>query len=316
MVSRRQLRDLGISHDHIRNEVAAERWARLGRQSVAVHRGPLPVLARAWTAIWEVGERIAVLDGVSALAAGGMTGFDESCLHLSVLHTHDVQRQDGVRVHKVIRRLEKEILLGGIPRTRPEIAAVRAAGWAVSDRQAALLLLLPVQQKLTTPNALLEAVGQCLGRRRRGFIKRVVADVALGVQSLGELDFARLCRARGLPEPSRQVVRQGPRGRIYLDVRWDDYGLVVEIDGVQHREGLAVSLDNLSRNAVALGDDRVLRIDLVGLRLCEDEFMDQVGAGLRPITPQASDHGDPTRWGAAAYLEPGGWREREAGRRR
>ena len=24
-------------------------------------------------------------------------------------------------------------------------------------------------------------------------------------------------------------------GRIYLDVRWDDYGLIVEIDGAGHR---------------------------------------------------------------------------------
>ena len=223
-----------------------------------------------------------MLDGASSLSASGLARYDEGCLHVSVRHTHDVPRLDGVRTHKLIRRLDSEVLSSGIPRTRPEIAAVRAAGWAVSDRQAALHLLLPVQQGLTTPGALHEAVGRCLGRRRRSFIKGVVADVALGVESLGELDFARLCRSRGLPEPSRQVVRDGPRGRIYLDVRWDDFGLVVEIDGVQHRQGLAVSLDNLSRNAVALGDDRVLRIDLVGLRLWEDDFMGQVGVGLGP----------------------------------
>jgi very-short-patch-repair endonuclease len=180
----------------------------------------------------------------------------------------------------VIRRLDDELVPVGIPRTRPEVAAVRAAGWAVSDRQAALLLLMPVQQKLTTPAALHAAVGRCLGRRRRAFIKAVVRDVGHGVESLGELDFARLCRARGLPEPSRQVMREGPRGRIYLDVRWERHGLVVEIDGMQHREGLAVSIDNLSRNAVVLAGDRVLRIDRVGLRLHEDAFMDQVAVGL------------------------------------
>lgn len=101
-----------------------------------------------------------------------------------------------------------------------------------------------------------------------------------GVQSLGELDFARMCRVRGLPEPERQVVRRGPRGRIYLDVRWKRSRLVVEIDGAQHREGLNVSTDNLSRNAVTLQSDRVLRIDLIGLRIFEDEFMGQVAQGL------------------------------------
>ena len=49
----------------------------------------------------------------------------------------------------------------------------------------------------------------------------------------GKFDFARLCRSRGLPEPSRQVVRQTPGGRIYLDVAWDGYDLVVEIDGAR-----------------------------------------------------------------------------------
>ncbi len=235
VLSRRQLRTAGITHDHIRNEVAAGRWALLGRQTVAVHRGPLPVLAHAWSAVWEVGERIALLDGVTALAASGLTNFDEQCLHLSVRHTHDIPRLRGVRMHKVIRRLDDELVTTGIPRTTSAVAAVRAAGWAVSDRQAALVLLMSVQQGLTTPESLYEAVGRCLGRRRRGFIKRIVTDVAFGVQSLGELDFARLCRAHGLPEPSRQVLRRGPRGRMYLDVRWDQQRVVVEIDGAKHR---------------------------------------------------------------------------------
>jgi len=271
---------MGITHDHIRNEISGERWTALGHQSVAVHRGPLPAIAKAWSAIWEVGERIAVLDGVTSLIASGLTGFDEDLLHLSVRHSHDIPTLDGVRVHKLIRRLDDELLPTGVPRTAPAVAAVRAAGWAVSDRQAALLLLMPVQQRLTTAAALDLAASTCLGRRRRAFIRAVVRDVALGVQSLGELDFARLCRARGLPEPSRQVVRRGPRGRIYLDVRWDRHGLVVEIDGAQHREGLNVSIDNLSRNAVVLTGDRVLRIDRIGLRLHEEAFMGQVTLGL------------------------------------
>jgi very-short-patch-repair endonuclease len=88
-----------------------------------------------------------------------------------------------------------------------------------------------------------------------------------------------------VPSPAAFLSRrarssEGPRGRIYLDVRWAEFRLVVEIDGVQHRQGVAVSLDNLSRNSVALTSDTVLRIDLVGLRLFEDDFMDQVTVGL------------------------------------
>jgi len=274
------LSDLGVSHDHVRNEIAAGRWRAVGLQSIAVHRGDLAIEALRHVAVWETGSRIAALDGVTALAAAGMTGYSDDHIHLSVKHTHDIRPLPGVRLHKVIRRVAHEVLPTSPPRVRPAIAAVRAAGWAVSDRQAALVLLMTAQQRLASPQQLFEAVGICLGRRRRAFIKGVVGDIALGVQSLGELDFARMCRRRGLPEPSRQVLRHGPRGRMFLDVRWDRFALVVEVDGMQHRQGLAVSLDNLSRNAVTLSADRVLRIDLVGLRLHEDEFMRQVAIGL------------------------------------
>ena len=111
-------------------------------------------------------------------------------------------------------------------------------------------------------------------------IRGVVRDIAFGVQSLGELDSRLSGRARGLPEPSRQVVRQGPRGRIYLDVRWDDHGLVVEIDGAHHGLGLNPTEDNLRQNSVTLAGERVLRIDVIGLRLEMHRFMDQVEAGF------------------------------------
>jgi very-short-patch-repair endonuclease len=74
------------------------------------------------------------------------------------------------------------------------------------------------------------------------------------------------------------VVRRGPKGRIYLDARWDDIGLVVEIDGSRHRQGLAVMDDNLRVNSLTTGGETVLRIDLVGLRISPDAYLDQVCA--------------------------------------
>ena len=71
---------------------------------------------------------------------------------------------------------------------------------------------------------------------------------------------------------------RGPRGPLYLDVRWDDLGLVVEIDGAQHQWGLAATDDQFRQNAVVLRGDRVLRMTLMGLRLNPQEFMDQVCA--------------------------------------
>lgn len=281
VVSRDWLQTVGIGFDDVRTEARSGRWVTHGLQTVGLHTGPLGLEGQRWRAIWETGAKVAVLDGVTALQAAGLQGYAEQILHVSVVHTCAVKKVSGVRLHKVIRRVEGEVVPVGIPRTRPAVAALRGAYWAVSDRQAALILLMAVQQRLTTAEDLATWSGQLQGRKRRRFIKLMLSDIAGGVQSLGELDFARMCRVRGLPEPTRQAIMRGPRGRIYLDVRWDGYGLVVEIDGAQHREGLAVTDDNLRRNAVSLGRDRVLRMDLIGLRLYEDAFMEQVAHGLR-----------------------------------
>lgn len=280
VASRKQLHRLGIGHDDIRREVDAGRWATPGTQTVALHRGRPTPIARRWRAVWEAGLAISVLDGVTALQHAGLTGYDEETVHLSVLHRHNVKDLSDVKVHKVARRVSGEVITAGVPRARPEVAAIRAAHWAVSDRQAALVLLLPVQQRIVTPQRLLAARRLIRGRTRRAFVDAVVRDIVHGVQSLGELDFAGLCRAWGLPEPSRQVVRTGPNGRIYLDVRWDDHALVVEIDGVHHGLGLNPTWDHLRQNSLTLGGDRVLRADVIGLRLETDAFMRQVKQAL------------------------------------
>jgi very-short-patch-repair endonuclease len=108
----------------------------------------------------------------------------------------------------------------------------------------------------------------------------VLRDITDGAQSLGELDFAAMCRRHGVPAPDRQVLRRTARGRVYLDARWDGRRLVVEVDGSGHRVGLAVTDDNLRQNEVSLDRNLVLRIDLVGLRVHESAFMGQVCRGL------------------------------------
>lgn len=108
----------------------------------------------------------------------------------------------------------------------------------------------------------------------------LVRDIADGAQSLGELDLAAMCRRRGLPAPARQAVRRTPAGRIYLDAAWDDPPVSVEVDGAQHREGLQVSWDNLRQNEVVIEGGLVLRIDLIGLRIVGERFMDQLTRAL------------------------------------
>lgn len=273
VLSRELLAQLGFDRHAIAREIDASRWKRLGRQTIAMHHEPLPLRALHWRAHWET--RLSTLDGVSALQDAGLTGFEEAVVHVSVPHGWRPPQVEGVKRHH-LQRIEDEVATNGIPRVRLPIAAVRGAHWAKTDRQAALVLVLAVQQRMVAPHQLRLASRLVHARRRRALVPLLVQDITDGAHSLGELDFGAFCRLYGVPAPDRQVVRHGQNGRIYLDVRWDGIRLVVEIDGSQHRMGLAVSDDNLRSNDVVISGDRVIRIDLIGFRLRPDMYMAQV----------------------------------------
>ena len=285
VVSRAMLRDVGVTRFDVCSEVEAGRWRVHGRQTVVV-QGRRPAGAGLWwSALWEVG-RGAVLDGVASLQAHGLTGFDSARVDVSVAIGNRPHRPPAVVVH-VPGELGPTADTG-VPRTAVEVALIRAAVWAVSDRQAALLIAMTVQQGLVAPERLLARWSTIKRSPRRAFLDRVIRDVCDGAHALSELDFAALCRERGLPRPTRQSVRHGSGGRIYLDVEWRDHGVAVEIDGGHHFRGLQPVDDALRQNDVVVGGAVVLRIPLLGLRLAPERFMDQVAQALMLAEQRAS----------------------------
>ncbi|MBB2985398.1 hypothetical protein [Terracoccus luteus] len=285
---RRDLRAAGLTRHDVATEVAAGRWLAVGRHTVATTTGDPSREALWWRAVWESGAG-AVLDGVSALQAQGMTGFETAVIDVSMPSANRDHDVAGVRLHR--RRVVGPVAGGGIPRAHPVQATIRAAQWATSDRQAALLLCLPVQQRLVRPDDLFAAWAAVGRSPRRALLHAVVRDVCDGAQSLGELDVGRLCRRRGIPPPSRQRLVRLPTGRVYLDVAWEDIGLVVEIDGGHHLLALNTVDDALRQNEVTMGSEWVLRIPVLGLRLAPDRFLDQL---LRAWRLRAAEAGDGT----------------------
>ncbi|MFC9690269.1 hypothetical protein ACFTSF_17110 [Kribbella sp. NPDC056951] len=270
---------IGTPRWEVTAELRAERWARHGSQTIATYTGPLTAPAVWWSAIFEVGGG-AALDGSTALCAEGLRGFTD-VLHVSTPKSWHPRRPPGVIVHETRRRQPTDLVGTGIPRTRPPVAAVRAALWARSDRQAATLLAMTVQQRLTTAEAIAEAFQTVRRDRRRRLIMAVLADLSTGAQSIGELDFARLCREFGLPEPDRQTRRRGPDGTWYLDSDWTRYDAVVEIEGVHHLEADQAMSDASRQNELTIDHSRVLRIPVIGLRVAPDHYLSQVARLLR-----------------------------------
>ncbi|MGN6131518.1 MAG: hypothetical protein ACTHOK_14355, partial [Nocardioidaceae bacterium] len=139
VVSRPQLKELGITRGEIRAHLLAQRWVRVGTQSICTHRGPLTQRARHWAAVFEAGPR-AHLDGASALLEAGLTDFRVERIRVSVPRGARVRRGRGLDIRQTRRWRPDDLVLGGVPRTRVEVAAVRAALWARSDREAAYVL--------------------------------------------------------------------------------------------------------------------------------------------------------------------------------
>lgn len=280
VIGRPEVYAASVTRAEVRANLAAGRWQRVGRQALVTHNGPVTEDALRWVAVIEAGPR-AILDGVSSLQAAGLRNFDQDVIRVSVPRGARVRRVPGVDIRQTRRWAPDDVVAApGVPRSRNEVAGGRGALWARSDRQAALVLTMAVQQGLTTADGLAREMLQVRRDRRRSFIHAVLLDLLDGVRSLGELDFARLCRERGLPEPSRQVVRRGRKGKYYLDVFWDDWSVVVEVDGIHHSWAQNVVDDALRHNDVALGAHTVLRLPLLGLRVAPDDFFTQIERAL------------------------------------
>ena len=280
VLSRPQLYDLGITRWQIRGEVRAHRWQLIGDQSVCLHNSAISDEGHQWAAVFQGGPR-AHLDGASALVASGLERFGIDRERVSVPRGAKVRRTRRYDIRQTRRWSAADVVGTGVPRTRPEVAAIRAALWAVTDKQATYILTLVVQQGLATAEALGWELLRIRRDKRRLLLSAVVNDLLDGARSLGELDIGRELRRRGFPAPERQVLRRDARNRYYLDLYWPEWKLVVEIDGIHHAWAENIVGDALRQNALALDGDTVLRLPLLGYRLQPEDFFAQIEQGLR-----------------------------------
>lgn len=280
VVSRRQLLAAGVPRWLIRAELRAGRWRQQPGQVIVLHTGPLLPRANRWAGVLATGPR-AALDGVSALQEAAVTGLDDEVVHVIVPRGAEPRRVPGVRVHESRRFSEEDVIRPGIPRVRPAVAAVHAALWAVTDRQALLFPMLVVQQRRATVEQLTDAISAVRRHPRRRLLLNLVRDLAGGVRSLHELDVAQDLRRRGLPEPDRQAVRKRRSGVEYLDCEFTAYGVVLEIDGAGHEDPSQQLVDVLRDIAVATDGQTTIRLPVQAYHLGKEQILDRIAELLQ-----------------------------------
>jgi hypothetical protein len=239
VASRTQLRVLGVDADHVAGQVRAGRWRAVGPNAVLLHNGPPTLRQTWWLAVVNAGPH-AALCAFTALAADGLTGWEREPVHVLVPRGTTLPPLPGVKVHES-RRYDPVADIHPTrlpPRTTPARSAVDAATWSRRPRKAVGVLAAAVQQRLTRAEDLQEELATAGRIRHLRLLMSAAVDIGGGSQALSEIDFVRLCRRFGLPEPVRQSVRVEASGRRrYLDAEWrlpDGRVVVAEVDGALH----------------------------------------------------------------------------------
>jgi hypothetical protein len=260
-----------LSEEQLRWKVASGRWQKPARGVLVAQSGPLTDRQLLRVALLAAGPQ-AALAGLTAAQLDGLTGFGDSGkvsdrpIYLLVPYGHRRRTAPiGLTVvtHYSRRLGDEHVHPARQPRrTRIARSIVDAASWMATDRGAMAVLAAGVQQRLVRVEDARQEAEQMVKFHRRKLILDTLGDIAGGAQALSELDFTRnVVRAFRLPAPTRQAARRDARGRRrWTDVSWDEYKLVVEIDGAQHTEDPLQRWDDMERD-IDLGADgyRTLR---------------------------------------------------------
>lgn len=277
------LRRWGWTVGALRSQLDARRWQRVGR-AIVLHNGPLQPEERRQVALLNCGPR-AALTGFTAATELGLTGWERESVHVLVPGGARITRVPGIplRVHYTGDWDAVDLLRGrGLHCLRAALV-VAASGFA-KPRPACGILAAGVQQRLVRPRELEHELLISPRVRHRAVLLHAVRDIAQGAEALSEMDFARLCRRFGLPQPTRQAVRAEPSGRRrYLDAEWvrrDGQRIVAEVDGALHLIARQWWDDQYRQNELVITGDVVLRYPSVVVRTEQEIVADQLRRAL------------------------------------
>ena len=259
VLRREQALGAGFSRHVINGRVASGQWQRLHTGVFATFSGPVPRTALLWGAVLRAGGD-AVLSHHTAAEVWNLTDQSSSSIHVSVprqagslvipgLVLHYSSRLPGARHPARLppqTTLEETVLdLADVSR-----AAEDAVAWAIKA----------CQRRLTTPDRITAALETRNRVRWRRDLTGAVAEVRTGVHSPLELRYLRdVERRHGLPRGDRQAVTIRRGAREYADVRYPEYGVVIELDGVMAHPAEARGHDSRRDNANALDGLQTLR---------------------------------------------------------
>lgn len=198
----------------------------------------------------------AALCHASVLRLHGLTpptGISAEVIHVAVDATRRPRARDGIRAHRVVRLDERLQPSRTPPRVRLEDAVLDVASDMRGEASAVAILADACQSRRTTATRLLARLRARTRLPRRSFLLSVLSDVATGVFSVLEHRYlVRVERRHGLPTGRRQRRVCTGRSSEYRDVDYEDFGVVVELDGRLGHEFQTDRWDDLDRDIASV----------------------------------------------------------------
>jgi predicted transcriptional regulator of viral defense system len=249
VVTRAQLRSLGLSADAIDRRVAAGRLHRLHRGVYAVGHTLLTERGRWLAAVLAYGDEAALFH-VSAAALWDIRRSNAVWIDVAVPTGSGRAKRPGIRIHRVETLREREVVEHhGIRVTRPARTILDLAATLNTDALRRALDRAEILQLTDYPA--LEAMARAHpSHRGAARLRAILATYLAGTMTRSELEdlFLALCRRHGLPQP----IVNGDVAGDEVDFLFADQRLIVEIDSWRfHRTRRAFDADR-ARDATHL----------------------------------------------------------------
>jgi len=231
VLSRQQAMDAGLSQDLIRNRVRRGWWQPIQLGVYATFTGECSREVMMWAAVLRAGPG-AALSHRSAAELDQLAREPTSLIHVTVPTSRRVDPVPGVIIHRSGRILQARHPGRLPPRTRVEETVLDLVGTARTSGDAFEWLFRACGGRHTTPERIHAAMETRKKLRWRAEITAALGDVACGVHSGLEHRYLRdVERPHGLPRAIRQAPVVRGRRTAYRDVLYEEYLVVVDVDG-------------------------------------------------------------------------------------
>jgi hypothetical protein len=304
LLSHRQLRQTGVSRGEIRHHVRVGRWAVRSGEVVSTTTGPLSREQSLWLGVLHGGPT-AMVAGLSATEHRGLQRWTREEITIAVSNPMSFDPLPGYRFFRTRRPFGLLLGPGILPVCRLEPAVLMFAAHEPHLRTALGAVTATVQQRLTTPDALVGWIDRLAPLRRSRDLRHLLGDVAAGAHSMAEVDLRTACRTYGVQPPRSQRRRTDNRGRRrWTDAEWllaDGRVLVLEVDGGWHDDPVQATLDRRRSRQLTTSTRVVVQCSAWEVRHEPWEVMQDLVALGVPTLGRVRSHAP---GGAAGALDP------------